>query len=394
MLRDRFPIPTVDELLDELHGASVFSKIDLRAGYHQIRVAPADVHKTAFCTVDGHFDFLVMPFGLSSAPATFQAMMNSLFRPYLRHFVLVFFDDILIYSPTWNSHLTHLTTVLPVLQDNCFFAKLSKCLFGVTSMDYLGHVVSAAGVSADHDKLQVVAYWAPPVSFTSLRAFLGLMGYYRRFVRHYASLAGPLADLLKHRVCQWTPVAATAFERLKQAMAVRKWRQYLLGCKFNIYTDQRSLKNLLHQTIQTPGQQKWLTKLLGYDFEIHYTPGRDNPVADALSRLPFSTLLLFSVMSSATPVVLDQLWNYYSSHAARQALVTHLSKQPESTLTYSLSSGLILYKDGIFIPDIDGLHHSLIFVFHATTEGGHSRARATAAPPFCFVLLAQAARGH
>ncbi|KAL0423537.1 UNVERIFIED_CONTAM: Retrovirus-related Pol polyprotein from transposon [Sesamum radiatum] len=218
MLRDRFPIPTVDQFLDELHGASVFSKIDICTGYHQIRVAPADVHKTAFCTVDGHFDFLVMPFGLSNAPATFQAVMNYLFRPYLRHFVLVFFDDILIYSPTWNSHLTHLTTVLQVLQDNCFFAKLSKCLFGVTSVDYLGHVVSAAGISADHDKLQVVADCAPPVSFTSLRAFLGLTGYYRRFVRHYASLAGPLTDLLKHRVCQWTPAAATAFERLKRAM--------------------------------------------------------------------------------------------------------------------------------------------------------------------------------
>ncbi|KAL0423536.1 UNVERIFIED_CONTAM: Retrovirus-related Pol polyprotein from transposon [Sesamum radiatum] len=169
--------------------------------------------------------------------------------------------------------------------------------------------------------------------------------------------------------------AASAYDREMFAIseAVRKWQQYLLGC------NQRSLKSLLHQTIQTPGQQKWLTKLLGYDFEIHYTPGRDNPVADALSRLPSSTVLLFSAMSSAMPVVLDQLWNYYSSHAARQALVTHLSKQPESTLTYSLSSGLILYKDSIFIPDIDGLRRSLIFVFHATTEGGHSRARATAA---------------
>ncbi|KAL0419110.1 UNVERIFIED_CONTAM: RNA-directed DNA polymerase [Sesamum radiatum] len=175
-VRDRFSIPMVDELLDELHGAMVFSKLDLRAGYHQIRLAPSGVHKTAFRTVDGHFEFLVMHFSLSNAPSTFQAVMNDIFRPLLRSFVLVFFDDILVYSKDWPSHLLHLRQVLQVLSDHCLFAKLPKCLFGVDSVDYLGHTISIAGLAADPLKLRAITDWPAPTSFTALHGFLGLRG--------------------------------------------------------------------------------------------------------------------------------------------------------------------------------------------------------------------------
>ncbi|KAK4391503.1 Transposon Ty3-G Gag-Pol polyprotein [Sesamum angolense] len=149
---DHFPIPTIDELLDELHEATVFSKLVSHAGYHQIRVAPDDVHKTAFCTVDGHFEFLVMPFGLSML-----LLMNSLFRALVRRFVLVFFSDILIYSPDWTSHLAHITEVLQLLNKICFYVKLFKCCFGVPSVEYLGHIISVEGITVDPSKLEAVA---------------------------------------------------------------------------------------------------------------------------------------------------------------------------------------------------------------------------------------------
>jgi len=217
-VRDRFPILMVDELLDELGGATWFSKLDLMQGYHQILMKETDIAKTAFRTQNGHYEFRVMPFGLCNAPSSFQATMNRLFQPYLRKYIVVFFNDILIYSQSVREHVLHLETAFQVLMEGKFTLKLSKCSFAQRQIEYLGHIVSGEGVQPVPDKVQAVQQWPPPRTARSLCGFLRLTGFYRRFIKGYAAMAAPLSNLLTKEGFAWSPEAAATFQALKDAV--------------------------------------------------------------------------------------------------------------------------------------------------------------------------------
>ena len=193
----RFPIPRLDDLLDFMSGATIFSKIDLKSGYHQIRIREGDEWKTSFKTKDGLYEWMVMPFGLSNAPSTFMRVMTQILRPYLGKFVVVYFDDILIYSRTQDDHLNHLRSVCITLQKEKFYANPKKCTFLTDSLTFLGFILSSQGISVDPEKVRAIVEWPEPKTIRDVRSFHGLATFYCHFIQNFSSIVAPMTDCLR-----------------------------------------------------------------------------------------------------------------------------------------------------------------------------------------------------
>ncbi|WVZ87924.1 hypothetical protein U9M48_034498 [Paspalum notatum var. saurae] len=313
-IKNKYPLPHIDILFDQLAGAKVFSKIDLRSGYYQIKIRGDDIPKTAFSTRYGLYEYLVMSFGLTNAPAFVMYMMNSVFMNELDKFVVVFIDDILIYSKSEEEHKQHLRIVLNRLREHKLYAKFNKCAFWLKEVSFLGHILSEKGVAVDPSKVKDVLNWKQPKTVTEIWSFLGLVGYYRRFIKDFSKTAEPMTSLTKKEceVCmefefnglgcvlmQEGRVIAYASRQLRKheanyrthdlelatiVHALKIWRHYLLGNTCHIYTDHKSLKYILTQPELNMRQRRWLELIKDYDLEIHYHPGKANVVADASSR--------------------------------------------------------------------------------------------------------------
>ncbi|KAJ7975820.1 Retrotransposon protein, putative, Ty3-gypsy subclass [Quillaja saponaria] len=329
-------------------GAKYFTKLDLRSGYYQVRIAEGDEPKTTCVTRYGAFEFLVMPFGLTNAPATFCTLMNQVFRGYLDKFIVVYLDDIVIYSSTLEDHKQHLQLVFNRLRENQLFVKREKCSFAQKRIKFLGHIIEEGRVRMDLDKVKAIQEWKTPTSVIELRSFLGLANYYRRFVEGYSRKAAPLTELLKKgTVWHWGEPCQTAFEDMKLAMindpvlalpdiskpfevqtdasdyafggvllqenhpvayeshklsqaerrytaqekemlavihCLRVWRHYLLGSRFIVKTDNTGVSHFFTQPKLTPKQGRWHEFLAEFDFEFEHKAGKSNQAADALSR--------------------------------------------------------------------------------------------------------------
>ncbi|KAJ9536656.1 hypothetical protein OSB04_un000129 [Centaurea solstitialis] len=344
----RYPIPRLDDMLDELHGAVIFTKIDLKSGYHQIRIREGDEWKTAFKTKSGLYEWLVMPFGLTNAPSTFMRLMNHVLREFIGKFVVVYFDDILIYSKNMEEHMMHLRAVLDTLRNESLHANLKKCTFCMDKVVFLGFVVSAKGIEVDLEKVKAIQEWPTPTTVSEVRSFHGLASFYRRFVRDFSTIAAPLNELVKKQVgFHWGEQQQVAFNMLKERLtsspilalpnfdkmfelecdasgvgigavliqegrpiayfseklkgaqlnystydkelyalvrSLQTWQHYLRPKEFVIHTDHESLKYLKGQGKLSRRHIKWVEFIESFPYMIKYKNGKENIVADALSR--------------------------------------------------------------------------------------------------------------
>ncbi|KAH0698841.1 hypothetical protein KY284_013056 [Solanum tuberosum] len=334
-INKKYPIPRIDDLFDQLQGASHFSKIDLRSGYHQLRVRDSDIPKKAFRTRYGHYEFVVMSFGLTNAPATFMDLMNRVFKQYLDLFVIVFIDDILIYSRNEEEHASHLRVVLQTLKDRQLFAKFNKCEFWLQSVAFLGHIVSSEGIRVDSQKIEAVKQFAQTYLCYKYQKFLGFSGLLQMVKFQWSDDCEKSFAELKTRLTtahvltlpegsygyviycdasrvglgcvlmQRGKVIAYASRQLKKheknypthdlelaavVFALKIWRHYLYGVHVDVFIDHKSLQYVFTQKELNLRQRRWLEFLKDYDMSVHYHPGKVNVVADALSRLSMGSV--------------------------------------------------------------------------------------------------------
>ena len=347
-IRYRHPIPRLDDMLDELCGSTIFTKIDLRSGYHQIRMKLGDEWKTTFKTKFGLYEWLVMPFSLTNAPSTFMRLMNEVLRAFIGRFVVVYFDDILIYSKSLDEHMDHLRVVFNALRDARLFGNLEKCIFCTDRVSFLGYVVTPQGIEVDETKIEAIKSWPVPQTITQVRSFLGLAGFYRRFVKDFSTIAAPLHELTKKGVAfHWGKAHDESFDALKGKLthapllqllnfgktfelecdasgvgigavlmqdgkpvayfseklhgpilnystydkelyalvrSLETWHHYLWPKEFVIHSDHESLKYLRSQNNLNRRHAKWVELIESFPYVIKHKKGKDNVIADALSR--------------------------------------------------------------------------------------------------------------
>ncbi|GBG81798.1 hypothetical protein CBR_g33978 [Chara braunii] len=369
------PLPRIDDLLDRVQGAKYFSKIDLKSGYYQIEVHPDDQYKTAFRTRYGHYEFIVMPFGLTNAPATFQRCMNDLFRPWLDRFVVVYLDDILVFSKTLQEHQGHLRQVLEKLREANFKINAKKCDWAKTQVLYLGHVLDGDGVKPEDCKIAAIRDWPTPRTLTELRSFLGLAHYYRNI-----GAVLQQDDGNGYRPVEFIPatmpsekVATSTYERELYALrqALEHWKHYLLGRHFKVYSDHETLRWLKTQAKMTPKLTRWAAEIDQYDFELKPVKGKYNVVAGALSRRAdyFGAIVHYLDIGKDLQ---QKVREAYAHDPIYSDLLKKAKEAPETEPDYRTTEGLLFEKTNVFdqlcIPNSEEIRSLILGECH-DTEG-------------------------
>ena len=433
-IRYRHPIPRLDDMLDELCGSVVFSKIDLRSGYHQIRMKLGDEWKTAFKTKFGLYEWLVMPFGLTNAPSTFMRLMNEVLRAFIGKFVVVYFDDILIYSKSMSEHMDHLRAVFAALRDAHLFGNLDKCTFCTDRVSFLGYVVTPQGIEVDESKIEAIKSWPVPQTTTQVRSFLGLAGFYRRFVQDFSTIATPLHELTKKGVVfHWGKAHDESFDTLKDKLthapllqlpdfgktfelecdasgigiggvlkqdgkpvayfseklntpalnystydkelyalvrSLQTWRHYLWPKEFVIHSDHESLKYIRSQNNLNRRHAKWVEFIESFPYVIKHKKGKENVIADALSRR-------YTLLSQLDCRIfgLESIKEQYSNDADFKDALLHC-REGHTWNRFVISDGFLFRANRLCIP-VGSVRLLLLQEAHGGGLMGHFGAKKT-----------------